>query len=214
MEPFVFYTRLHLTFILGKKAKNLIELLEGIKTIPGSSIYYHTHKFLQQHHYLSPEPPNDFAYWITNVLQEKILGEQFASVDIIQYKSIAELREKFITLLTDYLKNNKQLREAPTGSEFQFLKSKSFVSKTNQISNNLQEFYEIFKNISVNSLYFHIFESRLRLEKPSNDFSLWLESIGEKDLATKISRFDPYTMTLNDLKNKIIKLLEKRLYGN
>lgn len=211
MPSFEFYTRLHLTIILGKTAGNLKELLEGIKIIPGSSIYYHTHKFLQQHHYLSPEPPNDFAFWITNILQEKILGEQFAAVDIIQYKSIAELRKKFIDLLEDYLKNNRQQREAPAGSEFQFLKSESFVLKTGKTANNLKEFYEIFKNISINSLYFHIFEARLRLEKPTNDFSLWFESIGETSLAKKISQFDPYTMTLNDLKNKIIKLLEKKL---
>ena len=213
MEPFVFNTRLHLTVILGKKAKNLPELLEGIRTVPGSSIYYHTHKFLQQHHYLSPEPPNDFAFWITNILQEKILGEQFAAIDIVQYKSISELRKKFVDLLEDYLKNNKQLREAPPGNKFQFLKSKSYILKTNQIANNLMEFYEIFKNISINSLYFHMFEARLRLEKPTNDFSLWLESIGETQLAKKISQFDPYTMTLNDLKNKILKLLEKKLYA-
>ncbi|MBP7791967.1 MAG: hypothetical protein KA120_02780 [Candidatus Goldbacteria bacterium] len=211
MEPFIFNTRLHLTIILGKKAVNLVELLEGIKTVPGSCIYYHTHKFLQQHHYLSPEPPNDFAFWITNILQEKILGEQFAAVDIIQYKSIAELRKKFIDLLEDYLKYHKQQRESPPGSEFQFLKSESFVLTTNHVANNLKEFYEIFKDISINSLYFHMFEARLRLEKPANDFSLWLESIGENKLAEKIAGFDPYTMTLNDLKNKITKLLEKRL---
>ncbi len=211
MEPFVFYTRLHLTIILGRKAKNMIELLEGIKQVPGSSIYYHTHKFLQQHHYLSPEPPNDFAFWITNILQEKLLGEQFASVDIIQYKSIADLRKKFIELIENYLKTNKQLRDAPPGNEFQFLKSQSFVLQTKQRSGNLMEFYNIFKDISINSLYFHMFEARLRLEKPSNDFSLWLESTGENLLAKKISQFDPYTMTLNDLKNKILKILEKKI---
>lgn len=213
MIPFIFNTRLHSTIILGKKAKNLMELLEGIKIVPGSCIYYHTHKFLQQHHYLSPEPPNDFAFWITNILQEKILGEQFASIDIIQYQSIAEIRKKLIDLLEDYLQCNKQQKEAQPGNEFHFLKSKSFILKTNQIANNLKEFYEIFKSISMNSLYFHMFEARLRLEKPTNDFSLWLESIGEIEVAKKISQFDPYTMTLNDLKNKIIKILEKRLYA-
>lgn len=211
MEPFVFYTRLHLTVILGIKAKNIIELLEGIKNVPGSSIYYHTHKFLQQHHYLSPEPPNDFAFWVSNIIQEKVLGEQLAAVDIIQYKSIADLRKKFIELIENFLKTNQQIREAPPGNEFQFLKSKSFILKTNQTAHNLIEFYEIFKNISINSIYFHMFEARLRLEKTTNDFSLWLESIGESHLAKKIAQFDPYTMTLNDLKNKIIKLLEKKI---
>ncbi|MBU2567890.1 MAG: hypothetical protein KJ967_03865, partial [Elusimicrobia bacterium] len=83
--------------MLGLKTRNLKELLEGIKTVPGSSIYHHTHRFLQQHHFLSPEPPNDFAYWITNILQESYMGEKFASVNIIQFESIRQLREKFIS---------------------------------------------------------------------------------------------------------------------
>jgi len=211
MEPFVFKTRLHLTIILGKKAKNIIELLEGIKTVPGSCIYYHTHKFLQQHHYLSPEPPNDFAFWISNILQEKTLGEQMAAVDIMQFKTIKELRDKFIEIIENYLSNKKNFNDVMPGSEFQFLKSQSFVINTNHIANNIQEFYEILKKISIDSLYFHIFEARLRLEKPTNDFSLWLESTGELQIAKKIAQLDPYTQTLQDLRNKICKLLEKKI---
>jgi hypothetical protein len=41
-DCFHFYTRLHQTELLGKKARNLVELLRGIKGIPDSSIYHHT----------------------------------------------------------------------------------------------------------------------------------------------------------------------------
>ena len=40
-----------------------------------------------QHQYLSPEPPNDFAYWVSNVLQEDRLGEQLAAIDLIQFRN-------------------------------------------------------------------------------------------------------------------------------
>lgn len=60
-EPFVFYTRLHLSELTGCKASNLKQLVDIIRTMPESSIYHHTHRFLQQHQYLSPEPPNDFV---------------------------------------------------------------------------------------------------------------------------------------------------------
>ncbi len=75
-KPFQFYSRLNLVELLGVKAKNVKELLDGIKEVPGTSIYYHTHRFLQQHHYLSPEPPNDFAFWITNSIGLDALGER------------------------------------------------------------------------------------------------------------------------------------------
>jgi len=90
--PFHFHTQFHLVTLLGLKAKNSIELLDGIKKVPPSSIYYHTHRFLQQHHYLSPEPPNDFAYWLTNILNLKRLGEAFASVDTVSFANMEELR--------------------------------------------------------------------------------------------------------------------------
>jgi hypothetical protein len=53
MSPvFHFYTRFNLPVLLGLKARTVPELLAGIRAVPGASIYYHTHRFLQQHHYL------------------------------------------------------------------------------------------------------------------------------------------------------------------
>src|SRR4030042_6700405 len=92
-EPFRLCTRLHLSELTGLKAATLNELLELIRTVSGACIYHHTHRFLQQHQYLSPEPPNDFAYWVSNVLREQELGEKLASIDIIQYSSVRALRE-------------------------------------------------------------------------------------------------------------------------
>ncbi|MFH2069659.1 MAG: DUF5752 family protein [Elusimicrobiota bacterium] len=212
MQSFQFYTRLYLTELLGLKTRNLKELLEGIKTVPGSSIYHHTHRFLQQHHFLSPEPPNDFAYWITNILQESYMGEKFASVNIIQFESIRQLREKFISLLEEYILTIRETRNAPEGQEFYFMKSKSFVVPTVYTAHTLKEFHGILEKISINSLYFHIFESRLRLEKGTNDFSMWFtSSLNEKELADRIAKLDPYTQTLDSLRKKICKLIEHRL---
>ena len=87
-QPFVFYTRLHLQQLTGQKARDLRSLLKGIHEVSGSVIYHHTHRFLQQHQFLSPEPPNDFAYWVIEVLGEHKLGEELASIDTIQFSSI------------------------------------------------------------------------------------------------------------------------------
>jgi hypothetical protein len=60
------------------------------------------------------------------------------------------------------------------------------------------------------ALYFHFFEARLRLERRTNDFSAWLSSIGETELAEQIDRLNPYDYTLDELKQKIIELAEGR----
>jgi len=214
IEPFRFYTRLHLSELTGLRASNLNQLLDIIKQVPGSCIYHHTHRFLQQHQYLSPEPPNDFAYWVSNVLGEDELGERLASIDTVQFFTVRSLRDKITSTIEEYLKKNisASLRFAGEGEEFHFIKSTSFILPTNCIAYDLGEFVDIFRTITIDSIYFHIFESRLRLEKKTNDFSNWIEtSIGDKGLADKISRLDPYTHTLEDLRKTIIKIIEQRL---
>ncbi|MFH1440750.1 MAG: DUF5752 family protein [Candidatus Omnitrophota bacterium] len=215
-EPFKFASRLHLTELTGLRASNLTQLLELIKTVPGSSIYQHTHRFLQQHLYLSPEPPNDFSYWVIEVLGEDELGEMLASIDTVSFSNIRALREEIIKTIDNYLKDKPlaKLKFARENEEFYFLKSISFVIPTNYAAFDLREFVEILKKINIDSIYFHIFEARLRLEREDNDFSYWIEtSIGDKELADRISIIDPYTYTLEDLRKKIIGIIEKRISG-
>ncbi len=211
-QPFYFYTGLSLVELTGREARNLQDLLLGIESLPGSSIYYHTHRFLLQHHYMSSEPQNDFAFWITDVLQEDLLGERIASVDIMQFACIRDLRERFIEIIEDFLKEGKELRMAPQGEEFHFMKCRTYMLPTHHEAHNLEQFAEVLQQVSRHSLYFHIFEAKLRLEKEMNDFSCWLEtSLGEKELADEIARLDPYTYTLEGLRKTIYSLIQKRI---
>lgn len=213
-EPFRFYTRLHLSELTGVRARTLGQLLERIKQVPGASIYHHTHRFLQQHQYLSPEPPNDFAYWVTEVLGENELGERLASIDTIQFSSIRDLREKFIATIETYLKDNPSAgaRFSGEGEVFNFLKSVSFVVPTSYTAHDLNEFMAALKKITLDAIYYHIFEARLRLARNANDFSNWIEtSIGDKALADRIARLDPYTHTLEALRQRLIRIVEARV---
>ncbi len=214
-EPFRFYTRLNLSELTGLRATTLEQLVKLIKDVPGSCIYHHTHRFLQQHQFLSPEPPNDFAYWVTEILGEKELGERLASIDIIQYTKIHDLREKIISVIEGYLKEGSlaQLKFAREGQEFYFIKSVSFIVPTNHVADNLADFVEIVKKITLDSIYFHIFEARLRLEKKANDFSNWIENcLGDKRLADELAALDPYTRTIDNLRSAIIEIVDKRLF--
>ena len=212
-EPFNFYTRLHLSELTGLRAATLHQLLALIKEVPPSCIYHHTHRFLLQHQYLSPEPPNDFAYWAAEVLGEDELGERLVSIDTTQFSSIASLRERIIKTIEDYLRDNPfaKLRFAREGEEFYFIKSISFLLSTEYAAYDLKGFVEIVKKITIDSIYFHIFEARLRFEKKTNDFSNWIEtSLGDKELADEISELDPYTRTLEDLRVTIINIVARR----
>jgi hypothetical protein len=169
-------------------------------------------RVLQQHQYLSPEPPNDFAFWVTNSLGIDALGEALASVDTVRFRSIASLRGRFIEILENaLLQENSRSRECPEGEEFHFLSCRTFILPTAYEARNLKEFLEILRKVSINSIYFHVFEARLRLERGENDFSNWLEGIGEDALARDISRLDPYTVTLEGLRRNIIQQVSRHV---
>jgi hypothetical protein len=206
---FEFKSRLNLVELLGIKAQNILELRQGLDLVPGSSIYHHTHRFLQQHHYLYPEPPNDFAFWIGNALAMDDLAERLASIDTISFYRIEDLRSRLVMILDQWGDHEKmRSRTCNEGEEFHFMSSRTFILPTALRASTLGEFSDCLRKISVDSLYYHVFESRLRLGKDENDFSLWFIVNGYEELGKKIKRLDPYTITLEGLRKKILTMVE------
>ncbi|MGD9764162.1 MAG: DUF5752 family protein [Candidatus Binatia bacterium] len=213
--PFEFRSSLSLTLVVNRHARDVAELLHHLREVSGSALYYHTHQFLVQHQYLSPEPRNDFAYWVTNVLGEDRLGEQLAAVDIIQFRSIGGLRERLIQIMESFLEGSSRLRTAPDGEEFHFREAATFVVPTGYMARDLVEFADCMERIGFGSLSFHLFDARLRLERGDNDFSEWLKlALGEVALAEAIARLDPYTYTMDGLRNEIVRLVRRRVEEN
>jgi uncharacterized protein DUF5752 len=212
MDAFHFFTKLDQTLLLGLRAKTISELLTGIRSVPDSSIYFHTHRFLHQHHFLSPEPANDFAFWVTNVLGDDALGERLWSVDTIRFDGISGLREKFIAILESHLETSKRRFECVSGEEFYFLACKTFVLPTGYVAHTLSEFAEVLSKVSISSIYFHVFDAKLRLQSGENDFSRWFLGLGKTALANETKRLDPYSYTLDGLRRQIVALVKK--YGS
>jgi len=211
-EPFRFFDRVHLTELTGIKAKNLKELVDILKNAPDSIVYYHTHHFLEEHHYLTPEPANDFAVWVSAVLGDEVLGENIASIDAFGFPALGALRERIVNVIGEYISSGQELRKAPEGREFYFMKWVSVILPTPYAARDLREFVEALRKLSLGSLYFHIFESRLRLDKVTNDFSVWMkDSLEEQELAEAIEKVDPYTYTLEGVRSQLIKLVERRI---
>lgn len=209
MNEFHFFSKLDQTILLGRKARNIRELFEGIQEVPGASIYHHTHRYLQQHHFLSPEPPNDFAYWVSEVVNDAVLGEKLSSIDIVQFHTIADLRKALSSAIAEYLETAENIVNCPSGQEFHFMSCQTVVFKTPHVAQSLSDFKNILQQVSISSLYYHMFDARLRLEKDDNDFSRWFDNLGFKKLSDEVSRLDPYTYTLEGLRKRIIVLVDK-----
>ena len=213
-EPFRFYTRLSLSELTGLQASTLQQLAKITKDMPDSCIYNHTHRFLKQHQRLSPKSPSDFSYWVGSILGEKELGDRLASIKIMEFGSVDSLRRKIVATISQYLREKplSRLRYSGDSEAFYFIKSISFIFPTNYIAHDLKEFVEALKSVAVDSVYFHIFDARLRLGRNANDFSNWIRnSVADEKLADDISKLDPYTYTLEELRAMIIQLAETRL---
>ena len=212
--PFEFYSRLHLRQLTGLKAATLPQLLHHLKTVPGSVIYHHTHHFLEQHQRMVPSVPNDFAYWVTEGLGESRLGEQLAAIDTITAPSIRDLRDSIVAVIDEALKSMPSLgiKTAPPGQSFYFMSTTSFLFKTPHRAETLEEFANCLKKVTLTSIYYHIFESRLHHERLTNDFSNWLkDSVGEIELAEKVARLNPYDYSLEGLRQKMVDMIHARL---
>ena len=211
-RPFRFYTRLYLKELTGLKASNLAEMVNLLKEVPDSVIYYHTHHFLEEYHYLTPEPANDFALWVSDELSDEVLGEKLASIDTFDFPTISALRGRFEGVIRDYVSKKPDGRTAREGREFHFIKSVSFIMPTPYVAHDLREFVEVLRQVSIDSLSYHIFEAKLRLKRGVNDFAIWIEEcLDDKDLADKLAYLDPYNYTLEGLRLTIIQVIEKRI---
>ncbi|MBI4371402.1 MAG: hypothetical protein HY552_03795 [Elusimicrobia bacterium] len=211
-KPFRFFTRLSLTAAAGVRAADLRELLEGIKVVPDSVLYTHTHRFIQQFQFLVPEPANDFAGWAVSALQDELAGERLSAIDTVRYGTIGELRQALTAVLEDHLKARPVPRTAPPGEEFHFQRSIRFSLPTPYEARDLREFHDLLRKVSVASLYLHVFEARLRPPLGVNDFSLWFErDLGEDELADRVAHLDPYSHTHEALKDGILRMVADRL---
>jgi small-conductance mechanosensitive channel len=211
-KPFRFYSRLYLKELTGLMASNLDELANMLREVPDSVIYYHTHHFLEEYHYLTPKPANDFALWVGDEIGDEVLQEKLASIDTIDFPTINALRARIQGVIANYISKKPNERKAREGKEFYFIKSIIFIMPMTYVANDLREFVEILRQVSLDSLSYHIFEARLRLKKRTNDFAIWVEEcVGDKDLADKIANLNPYDHTLDGMRSIMIQLIEKRV---
>ncbi|MBI3098126.1 MAG: hypothetical protein HYY93_07775 [Planctomycetes bacterium] len=88
------------------------------------------------------------------------------------------------------------------------MRANSLVLPTGHVAVDLDSFTAAIERVSISSIYHHMFESKIRLDHDPNDFSAWItHEIGEPRLARKIARLDPYFLTLEQIRARIIDLV-------
>jgi len=212
VKPFYFNTSAHLLRITKHKATTLPDLLDALRECPEDSIFQHTLRTLEEHHFLRAGFSNDFAHWALAACNEPGLAEALAGVDVREFTSVAELRARFIQILERYLHQNPESRTRMADETFYFCASDMVVMPTSLQAHTLHEFAEGVRRVSVHSIHHHFIEARLRIKLMSNDFSQWLhEDAGLTETARSLNRIDIYTATLEDVREQIVRIVERAL---
>jgi hypothetical protein len=214
-KPFYFNTSEHLLRIERQKAVTLSDLLQALRTCPEDSIFQHTFRTLQEHHFIRQGFSNDFAHWSLSACNEPVLGEQLASVDIREFTAIEGLRGRMVEIVDDFLESHPRAGSRPGHEPFYFCASDIVVLPTTFVSNSLAGFLDGVNQVSVHSIHHHFIEARLRLHCMSNDFSQWLEEeVGLPAAADSIERIDIYTSTMEGVRRQIAGIVEQVLKQN
>ena len=207
--PFYFNSAAHLLRIEREKATNLAEFLDALRTCSEASIFQHTFRTLQEHHFIREGFSNDFAHWAFAACNEVGLAERLASIDVREFTSLPALRERLIDIVESYLTANPRARERAALEPFYFCASDTVVVPTPFVARNLAEFADCLNRVSVHCIHYHFIEARLRLKLNSNDFSVWLEEeLDLPKLADRLNRIDIYTSTLQDVRRKILQVVD------
>jgi len=208
-EPFEFKQCVSIVKSTGTHVKNLSEMRQAISTIGEEAIFHHVHQYFLKGHML--EYTNDFAQWAGESLEARALAERLASIDPYTFKSIKALRKELIREIDAFLNVSPALHDVVSGNEFYFNETVSLTFPTGVKTKNLAEFLVAIEYIDAGSIYYHFYDSRVRLgEGMVDDFSRWIEhSLGRKKLADHIRDIDPFMHSIESIRTHIKEIVSE-----
>lgn len=198
--------------ILGKQAEDERTLAELLEEVPLDSIYFHTHSFFLRHRFIERTYPNDFAEWVGEQVRDHVLAERLSVVDPFEYPSLEALREELISLIDDHLSGLATVPRAGFGAPFYFSRSRILEVPTGLEARTLREFRAAISEVDVSVIYFHVFESHLRLQREENDFSAWIRhGLKLTELADRMRALNPYMGSLERLRSSLLNMCDDQL---
>lgn len=211
-RPFYFNTSESLLRIGRQRSSNLSELFDALHTCPEDSVFQHTFRTLQEHHFIREGFSNDFGHWSLFACNEPALAEQLASVDVREFTAIEGLRRRMLEIIDQFLQSHPRSGTRAAYEPFYFCASDLVVLPTRFVADTLKGFLDGLNQVPVHSIHHHFIEARLRLHRMTNDFSQWLEQeIGLTEAADAIERIDIYTNTMEGVRLQIARIIAESM---
>jgi hypothetical protein len=211
LEPFEFKQCVSIVKSTGKKARNVRDLRDIIAKIGDESIFHHVYQYFLKGHML--EYTNDFAQWAGENLEERVLAERLSCIDPYAFKSVAGVRKELLREIDGFLENFPEPHDVIEGNEFYFNETVSLVYPVGVKTKNLAEFLVAIEHIDAGSIYYHFYDSRVRLgEGVMDDFSMWIEhTLFRKKIADRIRAIDPFMHSIEKIRKHIRGIVEEHV---
>ena len=211
---FRFYKARYHSELTGKKATDIYEFLAVIKEIDESAIFEHIYHALLDYHFLPLEYPNDFAYWIADVLHEPALAERLANIDLRKLHDLAMVRQEVIRVIEDYLATHDEMSsKAGIGQEFYFIRCISVIFPTRYVASDIKEMLAILKEVDLETIFYYFIASRLLDGGHYKKWSDWIFENDSQELMEKLDNLYPYGFaSMEDMRTEIVKIVEKYLW--
>ncbi|MEJ2025264.1 MAG: DUF5752 family protein, partial [Deltaproteobacteria bacterium] len=202
ISPFAIKDCALIAIATGKRARNLRELRECLRSIDSGSIYYHFWGGLVRPRFDDPEYHNDFAIWIARSLHNKALAERLAIIDPVAYGSMETVRNELIDIIEESLDETEFPTWAKRDDQFEFMQHQIVVFDTRMTANTPLSLLDILPEMSFGSIFYHLVDARHRNENSLDDFHNWVRGFGSTydTLCQMIHDICPYFTSLKDLR--------------
>lgn len=188
--------------------------MEHLERAPVGSISYHTHSVFLRHHQVAGASPNDFANWVASQLRDQALAERLAVVDPFAFDNLEDLREELVSVIDQHIATLHPVPRVVFGDPFYFVQSHVIEVPTGLEARTLGEFRRCLAEVEASSVYLHGLESRVRRGRRLGDFADWIErALGLAPLAERLARIDPYVGGLEEMRVRMLGLLDAALAG-
>ncbi len=192
----------------GKRAQNLRELRDNLRTIHPDSIYYHFWGGLLRPRFDDPEYHNDFAIWSRYALQDAMLAERLGIIDPTDFTDLEGLREELVELVEERLDQLEWVPWSKPDKQFYFVRSQIIVFDTHSRIERPEELAWAVPRMSIGSIFVHFVDARRRSQDGLDDFRAWIAGCfdGYEDLCNSLARLDPFFSGLSELRKELIKV--------
>jgi len=212
METFSVFDCSLARLAVGRRATNLRELLEAVRSVSDGVIEHHMMRCALEDHFDLYEFPNDLARWCWDGLGDQVLAEQLGLVDPYQHESIAQLRARLVDLIEGRLWQLDHVPWSRPGLELHLIESQLTAYDTGERIPTPAALAEAIPRLSRRSLFFHVHEAWRR--KKADDFSTWLEARGaDAGLVAGVRAVDFYFLNLNQLREELLGVFRQYFPG-